>query len=125
MAYRDFCVSALDKAEGLFPRHDLGVRRIDYDAMRYAELDDSDPLIASIPGLPRRLDLWERVTRPGMFFDPWVRGFHYIEFYDPEYYMTYLGKSSQDCYHPMYRATTMNTRSIGTSTIGVPAASPM
>jgi hypothetical protein len=112
MAYRDFCASALDKAEGLFPRHDLGVRRIDYDAMRYAYLDRTDPLIASMEGLPHKLELWDRVTQPGMFFDPWVRGFHYVEYYDPEYYMDYLGKNSQDCFHPMYRATTMNAWSV-------------
>jgi hypothetical protein len=112
MAYRDFCVSALDKAEGLFPKTYLGVRRLDYDAMRNAYLDRSDPLIAGMEWLPHKLELWDRVTDPGMFFDPFVRGFHYIEYYDPEYYMNYLGKSSQDCYHPMYRATTMNSHSV-------------
>ncbi len=112
MAYRDFCASALDKAEGLFPKTYLGARKLDYDAMRHAWLDDSDPVIAGIEGLPHRLELWERVTRPGMFFDPWVRGFHYVEYYDPEYYMHYLGKVSQSCFHPMYRATTMNSYSV-------------
>ena len=112
MAYRDFCVSALDKAEGLFPKIYLGVRRLDYDTMRDAWLDDSDPLIAGIEGLPQKLELWERVTRPGMFFDLSERGFHYIEYYDPEYYMSYLGKRSQSCFHPMYRSTTMNSRSV-------------
>ena len=76
MAYRDFCVSALDKAEGLFPKTYLGVRRIDYDAMRNAWLDRTDPLIAGMEGLPSKLNLWSRVTAPGMFFDPFVRGFH-------------------------------------------------
>ena len=112
MAYRDFCVSALDKAEGLFPKYYLGVRRPDYDAMRNAYLDRSDPLIAAMEWLPRRLELWEPVTRPGMFFDPFVRGFHYVEYYDPEYYMNYIGKNSQSCFHPMYRATTMNSWSV-------------
>ncbi len=112
MAYRDFCVSALDKVEGLFPKTYLGHRRIDYDAMRNAYLDDSDPLIAGMDYLPDKLELWDMVTKPGMFFDPWVRGFHYVEFYDPEYYMNFLGKSSQDCYHPMYRSTAMNSWSV-------------
>ncbi len=112
MAYRDFCVSALDKAEGLFPKTYLGVRRIDYDAMRNAWLDRSDLLIYEVEGLPHRLDLWERVTRTGMFFNPVVRGFNYIEYYDSEYYMNYLNKGSQNCFHPMYRATTMNASSV-------------
>ncbi len=112
MAYRDFCVSALDKAEGIFPKQYLGVRRLDYDAMRYAYLDDSDPLIAGMEWLPKKLELWDKPTNPGMFFDPFVRGFHYVEYYDPEYYMSYVGKTSQDCYHPMYRATTMSSWSL-------------
>ncbi|MCK4549308.1 MAG: hypothetical protein KAU49_04035 [Candidatus Krumholzibacteria bacterium] len=112
MAYRDFCVSALDKAEGLFPKYYLGVRRPDYDAMRNAYLDRSDPLIAGMEWLPHKLELWDTVTRPGMFFDLFVRGFHYVEYYDPEYYMSYLGKNSQSCFHPMYRATTMNSWSV-------------
>ena len=112
MAYRDFCVSALDKVEGLFPKLYLGVRKSEYDAMRYALLDDSDPVIAGIEGLPHRLDLWERVTLPNMFFDPSVRGFLYVEYYDPEYYMDYLGKTSQPCFHPMYRSITMNYWSV-------------
>jgi hypothetical protein len=47
-----------------------------------------------------------------MFFDPEIRGFHYIEYYDPEYYMGYVGKTSQICYHPMYRSQTMNSWSL-------------
>ena len=112
MAYRDFCVTVLDKAEAMFPRLDLGSRDIDLDAMRYAYLDDSDPYIAGIEGLPHRLELWEQVTRPGMFFDPQERGFKFVEYYDPEYYMRYIGKSSQSCYRPMYRATTMYSNSL-------------
>jgi hypothetical protein len=112
MAWRDFCASALDKAEGLFPKTYLGVRRIDYDAMRYAWLDRTDPLIAGMGWLPHKLELWDKVTEPGMFFDPWERGFLYVEYYDPEYYMNYLGKNSQPCFHPMYRATTMNAHSV-------------
>jgi len=112
MAYRDFCVSALDKAQALFPRFDLGKRDIAWDAMRYAHLDNNDPFTAGIEGLPRKLELWDKASAPGMFFDPWIRGFHYVEFYDPEYYMNYIGKSSQDCYHPMYRSTAMYSYSV-------------
>ncbi len=111
MAYRDFCASALDKAEALFKTY-YGVRRIDYDAMRYAWLDDSDPVIAGIEGLPHRLELWEQVTRPDMFYDPLDKGFHCIEYYDPEYFMRYTGIASQSCFHPMYRSTTMHARSL-------------
>lgn len=114
MAWRDFCVSALDKVEGLFPKTYLGTRNSDYDAMRYAYLDNSDPLIAGMPELPHKLELWHKCTATGMFFDPWVRGFLYVEFYDPEYFMNYLGIGSRSCFHPMYRSTPMNTRSVVT-----------
>jgi hypothetical protein len=112
MAYRDFCVSVIDKVDGLL-RQDLGTdRRIEYDAMRWAVLDDSDPLTSSMEGFPRRLDLWDEVTRTGMFFDPQVRGMFYVEVYDSKYYMDRIGHQSQPCFHPLYREVALNTRSV-------------
>ena len=111
MAWKDMCVTVLDKIEGVFqtwvPR-----RLPERDAMHHAVLDGSDPLVASIEGLPSRLDLWEMVTRPGHFFDPSIRGFHYVELYDTDYYMSMVGRTSQPCFHPMYRSVTMNTKSM-------------
>jgi hypothetical protein len=112
MAYNDFCVSVLDKADALFPLLYLGQRDVDFDAIRYAQLDDTDSLVMSIEGLPSRLELWEQVTRPGMFFDPFIRGFKYVEFYDPAYYMNHINVSSQSCFHPMYRGKTIYSYSL-------------
>jgi hypothetical protein len=112
MAYRDFCVSVIDKVDGLLRLDLMTDRRVDYDAMQWAILDESDPLTAGIEGFPRRLDLWESVTRTGMFFDPQVRGMPYVEVYDSEYYMNYIGHTAQPCFHPLYREVARNTRSI-------------
>jgi hypothetical protein len=110
MAYEDFCVTVLDKADGSF-NVALGVdRRLDYDPMRYARLDHSDPVTASLTGLPERLELWEETTKPKRFFEK--RGFNYIEVYDPAYYMHYTGSLSQSCFHPMYRNVALNGRSV-------------
>jgi hypothetical protein len=112
MAYRDCCVSVIDKVDGLL-RIDLGTsRRVDYDAMQWAKLDDSDPVTGAYEGFPRRLELWENVTRTGMFFDPQVRGMFYVEVYDSDYYMNYIGHSSQPCFHPLYREVARNTHSV-------------
>jgi hypothetical protein len=111
MAYRDFCVSALDKVDGVFCFIN-SIRSLDRDAIVNAWLDDSDPFVAGVEGLPRKLELWEQVTRPGMFFDPLVRGFNSVEFYDPAYYMHYTGSSSQSCFHPMYRGRTRYSFSV-------------
>ncbi len=110
--YHNYCVSMLDRAYGVF-RSDEGMptRKIEYDALQHAVKDTNDPITASHPGLPETIDLWDTVTLPGMFFDPKVRGFHYVEIYNPSYWMRRNGFSSQSCFHPMYRLRTLNTRS--------------
>jgi hypothetical protein len=104
MAYRDYCVSVLDKAAAI-PRGwwSMPERRIEWDAMSYGNIDAIDAVTRAHPGLPRKLQLWSMVTKPGNFFDPQVRGFTFVEVYDPEYWMTGIGASSQPCFHPLYR----------------------
>jgi hypothetical protein len=110
--YRDYCASVLDKAYGVF-RKDTGmpVRRIDYDAMTHAVVDTRDPVTLSQPDLPEALHLWDMVTLPGMFFDPQVRSFHYIEIYNPEYWMRQHNLRQRSCFHPLYRMKARSTRS--------------
>ena len=110
--YRDYCVSMLDKAYGVFRQEtDMPMRRLDYDAMMHAIVDTRDFVTASHPDLPGALHLWEKVTEPGKFFDPMVRSFHYIELYDPAYWMRRNDLKSRSCFHPMYRMKSRNTRS--------------
>ena len=104
IAYRVYCVTVLDKVRPA-PRNDVRMpqRRVDYDAMAYGLTDTRDPLTLAHPDLPDTLVLWERVTRDGMFFDPKVQGFTYVEVYNSNYWMRTIGAKSQDCFHPMYR----------------------
>lgn len=114
MPYRDYCVTALDKVWGQFKIDDMPggvIRDIHRDAMRYAYVDDADPLYSEYGDLPMRLDLWDEVTKPGRFFDPQERGFIYVEVYDPEYYMEFMYRTSQVCFLPMYRMRTRHTMS--------------
>ncbi len=111
MAFRDYCVSVLDKAAAL-PRTDwwwsMPERRIEWDAMGYGYIDAIDAVTRARADLPRTLQLWSTVTKPGNFFDPQVRGFSFVEIYDPAYWMSRIGVKSQSCFHPLYR---MRTRS--------------
>jgi hypothetical protein len=111
MAFRDYCVSVLDKVWPR-PRDDnrMPTRRIDWDAMTYAYKDARDPIGAQ-PGLPPRLTLWDQVTKPGMFFDPKVQGFTYVEVYNPGYWTNLIGARIQSCFHPMYRMRSRSTHS--------------
>jgi hypothetical protein len=106
MAYRDYCVSVLDKAVSM-PRGDwwwsMPERRIEWDAMSDGYIDPLDTVTGAHPGLPRKLTLWSTVTKSGNFFDPQVRGFTFVEVYDPAYWMSTIGASSQSCFHPLYR----------------------
>jgi len=115
MPYRDYCVTVLDKVWGTFkPVVDLPggiIRNMDRDALIYAVRDGTDPINDQYPDLPLRLDLWDEVMKPGRFFDPQVRGFIYVEAYDPEYYMEFTFHTSQGCFAPMYRMRTRSTLS--------------
>ncbi len=112
MAYRDFCLSVIDKVVGTFRTgFEMPVRRLDQDALSYCVIDPDSATNANYPGLPSKLTLSEEVTQPGMFFDPMLRGFHYVEIYDPSYWIETRGINQQGCFHPMYRMRTRNTRS--------------
>ncbi|MBN1163038.1 MAG: hypothetical protein JXB45_00530, partial [Candidatus Krumholzibacteriota bacterium] len=113
MTYHDFCVSVLDKIHGLFRSYYLPpvlYKNLDNDAMVYGYRDDSDIFSAMVPGFPRRLELWEVVTRPGHHYDPAVRGFMPVELYDPEFWMRYKSLSSRKCFHPIYRMRARHPR---------------
>ena len=99
----------IDKVDGkLLGADDMPFRRRDhFDCMTYAIRDDSDPVTASYPGLPPRLDLREEVVDSGRYFDPadslGPGGMTYTELYDPEYWMAEKAALSQPCFHPIYR----------------------
>ncbi|MBN1886327.1 MAG: hypothetical protein JW876_12495 [Candidatus Krumholzibacteriota bacterium] len=116
MALRDYCVSVIDKVWGPIRREPAlppdFTRSLAADALSSARLDTDDPLTAAVPGLPRRLDLADAVTAPGMFFDPAERGFLYVELYDPAYWMDWLFLSSRSCFHPLYRMRSRNATSV-------------
>ena len=109
MAHDDYYVSVIDKVLAPFKTGqdlpDGTYRNIDRDAMTIAIKDCYAPL------LPDTLRLWDEITQPGMFFDPMVRGFSYVEAYDPEYYMDYTGAFSHDCFSPIYRMKSRSTLS--------------
>lgn len=116
MAYKDYCVTAIDKIMGNFKTGPGEVppnfiRTLDRDAMRFAYKDDTDFITGQYSALPGQLDLWEEVTKPGRFFDPQIRGFYYVEVYDPYYYMEFNLLISQACFHPIYRMRSRNSLS--------------
>ena len=110
LAYKDHCVTVLDKVVALFREDntEMPFRDVDLDALYTSYRDDGEPYNAAFPGLPKDLDLWSEITKTGRFFDPMVRGFTYVEIYNPEYWMDITGSQTQSCFTPMYR---MRTRS--------------
>jgi hypothetical protein len=111
-AYADYCVTVLDKVGPPFRRDgDMPSRNTDWDAMTYAISDRTDPYTLAHPDLPETLTLWNEVTKPGRFFDPQVRGFTYLEVYNPEYWMRIRNIKKRSCFHPMYRIRTRQTKS--------------
>ncbi|MFA4948714.1 MAG: hypothetical protein WC674_09440 [Candidatus Krumholzibacteriia bacterium] len=108
MPYRDYCVTMLDKIDGIFRTGSGMPERIKnhYDCMSYGLRDDSDPLTAAHPGFPPRIDLWTEVTKSGRYFNPedslGPGGFTYVEVYDPGYWMERTAARSQPCFHPIY-----------------------
>ncbi|HSG27989.1 MAG TPA: hypothetical protein VLA34_05870, partial [Candidatus Krumholzibacterium sp.] len=107
MPYKDYCVTVIDKVEGVLKTWMPFNRSRELDALTDGVLDRLDPVTAMHTGLPERLELWSMVTQPGMFFDPAFQGFHYVEVYNPAYWMNYMGIQGQECFHPIYR---MNCR---------------
>jgi hypothetical protein len=113
MGYRDYCVTMVDKLMTPWKSTpEMPYRNMDIDGLRYIYLDPDEPLNASHPGLPTRINLWERVVRPGMFFDPQFRGFLYVEVYDPQYWLDVNFVESQRCFTPMYRMRARSTLSV-------------
>jgi hypothetical protein len=109
MAYRDYCITMLDKISGSFRSDpDMKIRREVIDGLTLATRDDADAITAENPGLPATLTLWEEITKAGRYFDPRVRGFTYVEIYDPAYWMAQKQARSQSCFHPMYRMRARN-----------------
>ena len=121
MGHRDYCISVLDKIIGTFRTGgEMPARRLDQDALRNCVIDAEDSITMQYPGLPLDLTLSDNVTQPGMFFDPMVRGFYYVEAYDPAYWIETSGIRQQSCFHPMYRMRARSTRSpLDNSTIAV------
>ncbi len=104
IAYKTYCVTVIDRARPISridPR--MPERRVDYDAMAYAVKDTREPLTTGHLDLPNKLTLWGQVTKDGMFFDPKVQGFTYVELYNPTYWMRTINASRQPCFVPMYR----------------------
>jgi hypothetical protein len=109
MAYRDYCVTVIDKIDGNFRLDEhMPFRSVPhFDVMRYALRDDADPVTASHAGLPERLELRPEVTAEGAYFSTdslsVPGGFTYVEVYDPSYWMDRRMKISRTCFHPLYR----------------------
>jgi hypothetical protein len=113
MPYKEYCITVLDRVWGAMrpdPRLE-NLRDFDNDALSHGWKDNSDPITAAHPDLPDTLDLWWKVVRPGMFFDPQVRGFHYVELYDTQYWLDIIQVGTQSCLHPIFRMRARNTRS--------------
>ncbi len=117
MPYKDYCVRIVDKVDGQFYSGDEmapNIRRdIARDAMRYAYVDPTaEALKPEYTAFPDSLDLWSEITKPGLFFDPQVRGFTYVEVYDPQYWMDFkLIPFHLGCYQPLYRMKSRNSLS--------------
>ncbi len=112
MGHRDYCISVVDKVIGTFRTgSEMPARRRDQDALRNCVIDAEDLITMQYPGLPLDLTLSEDVTQPGMFFDPRINGFYYVEAYDPAYWVETSGIRQQKCFHPMYRMSARSTRS--------------
>jgi hypothetical protein len=112
MAYKDYCVTVLDKVDGIH-RTGVGIpiRSLTLDALSSSYKDANSAYNANFPTLPNTLPLWSEITKTGRFFDPRVRGFTYVEIYNPEYWLNLTGVRNQGCFAPMYRMLTRNSTS--------------
>lgn len=119
MAYKAHCVTVLDKVVGLIrsDNPDMPRRDISLDALASAYKDNSSPYNALYPDLPESLPLWSEITMSGRFFDPMLRGFTYVEIYNPEYWMDITKARTQACFAPMYRMRTRNYLSAVNKTV--------
>ncbi len=119
MPYKDYCISVVDKVSGVFHSgEDMAPnvnRNLERDALRLMVKESEDmgeDGIANYPGFPDSLELNDLVTCSTCFFNPQIRGFSYVEVYDPQYWMDFrLIPSSRYCYHPIYRMRARNSNS--------------
>jgi hypothetical protein len=117
-AYKDYCVTMLDKIDGAFRTDaDMPMRRIrNFDCMYPGAVKSTDAWHDRVPGMPDNLNLWSEILVAGRYYapiepDPRPGGFTRIEVYDPAYWMGRTGVVSQACFHPMYRMKSKNTMS--------------
>jgi hypothetical protein len=119
-AYKDYCVTMLDKIDATSFRTDpdMPMRRIrNYDCMYPGAVKSLDAWHDSVPGMPSELNLWSVILGAGRYYapnEPGSRpgGFTPVEVYDPYYWMNRNNVSSQACFHPMYRMKAKNTNSV-------------
>ncbi|MGD1048961.1 MAG: hypothetical protein ABR899_09480, partial [Candidatus Krumholzibacteriaceae bacterium] len=115
-AYKDYCVTMLDKIVGTFRADaDLPMRQVrNFDCIFPGMLNSHDAWNDSVPGMPDTLNLWSKVIAPGRFFaplepSPRPGGFTLAEIYDPNYWMTRNVVLSQRCFHPLFLMRAKNT----------------
>ena len=119
MAYKHYCVTVLDKIVAQFrtDNMDMPYRDVTVDALYTIYKDNGSSYNDLFPDLPESLPLWEEITKTGRFFDPMVRGFTYVEIYNPEYWMDITGSKTQPCFMPMYRMKTRSSLSAVNNTV--------
>jgi hypothetical protein len=117
-AYKDYCVTVLDKIDGTFRLDaDMPMRKIrNYDCMYPGAVKSTDVWHDRVPGMPDNLNLWSEILVAGRFYapnepSPRPGGFTPAEIYDPAYWMNNTATASQGCFHPMYRMKSKNTAS--------------
>ncbi|MBN2071469.1 MAG: hypothetical protein JW814_08435 [Candidatus Krumholzibacteriota bacterium] len=113
LAYKDYCVSVIDKVVGTFKTGiEMPRRDIDRDALRYIYKETSDSIAQEFSAFPEELQLWEGITDcPTCFFNPLIRGFTYVELYNPQYWMDTRGITPLGCFHPLYRMKARSSNS--------------
>ncbi|MDD4858486.1 MAG: hypothetical protein PHD74_10355, partial [Candidatus Krumholzibacteria bacterium] len=112
MPYKDFCITVVDKVKGMFRSdEEMPFRRAaTYDVMSPCMVKTNDAWNDSVPGMPDSLTLWSECTKTGRFYarTGTLGGFDQLEIYDPQYWLTTTGTSSQGCFHPLYRMKAYN-----------------
>ena len=106
-----FCVQILDQVSGPFyPYPNLPYRDVSIDALSYMRRANN-VVTGRYKSFPARVDLRPEVVQSGSYFDPAVRGFTYVEMYDPPYWMRNSGLTSSLNFNPIYLNMTVSSRS--------------
>jgi hypothetical protein len=104
LPYDYYNVTVLDKVSAMF-KTGIVTRSLERDALRMAiETDDLSGL-----DFPDTLFLDETVSCSTCFFNPQIRGFSYVEVYDPAYYMEFIGANSHPGFSPIYKIRTRSS----------------